>query len=340
MRRALLFLFVTTLLFTTVQPAKAQEKENTRLFRIYEDNDFLNIRGQGTDDAYTNGLRFDLFYTKSHPSKFVLDRNLPTAGDSSINVFGWGLMQVMFTPADISIATPQPNDYPWSGGLFATHSLYSYNPKHKYSYQTELLLGVMGPMALARQAQTFVHHIINYQKPMGWGNQLGNDPLLNINFTAEKQLVGKQHWLDVIAGGQVFYGTAVNGLAVYPLIRIGKMNPYFNGYIAQYGTGKQTGRHRGHRVQAYIIIKPEASIMFTNALLEGGMFSDNTNKLNTKGAPTKPSNGLRTIVYAANYGAVVSFGNFSMSFIQSSSSEWIKGTYSHEVGNISMYYSW
>jgi len=340
MRTALLFLFFTTLLLTKTQQTKAQEKENTRLFRIYEDNDFLNIRGQGTDDAYTNGLRFDMFYTKSHPSRFIVDRNMPTAGDSSINVFGWGIMQVMFTPMDITIATPQPNDYPWSGGLFATHTLYSYNPKKKYSYQTELLLGVMGPMALAGQAQIFVHHIINYKRPMGWDNQLGNDPLININFTAEKQIAGIGRWLEVIAGGQVFYGTAINGLAAYPLIRIGKMNPYFNGYLSQYGTAKQTTRHRGHRVQAYIVIKPEANIVFTDALLEGGLFSDNTNKVNTKGMPTKPANGMRTVVYSANYGAVVSLGRFSMSFIQSSSSEWIKGTYSHEVGNISMYYSW
>jgi len=334
-----MLILLASQLLTTKQ-LYAQQQEDTRLFRVYEDNDFLNIRGKGTDEAYTNGTRFDLFYTKNHPSSFVVDRKLPHAGDSSINVFGWSLMQVMFTPQDITKTTFQPDDYAYAGGLFVTHSLYSYNPVKKYSYQTELLLGVMGPMALAGQAQTFVHHLIHYKKPMGWDNQLGDDPLININFTAEKQFASYQKWIEVIGGGQVFYGTAMNGVAVYPMVRIGIMHPYFNGYLSQYGTAKQKGEHKGHRVQAYIIVKPEAQVTFTNALLEGGLFSDNTHDISGKEVVTKPANGLRTIVYSANYGAVVALGNFSMSFIQNSSSPWIKGVYSHEVGNFSMYFVW
>jgi hypothetical protein len=342
MRRFLPLLFLFAAQITATQGPKAQDQENTRLFRIYEDNDFLNIRGKGTDDAYTNGTRLDLFYTKNHPSRFVVDRKMPKAGDSSINVFGWGLMQVMFTPMDITKKTPQPNDYPWSGGLFTTHTLYSYNPKKKYSFQTELLLGMMGPAALAGQAQTFIHSVIHYKEPAGWGNQLGNNPLLNINFTAEKQLAAYRNWVEVIAGGQAFGGTALNGLRIYPMVRIGKMTPYFNGYLSQYGTAKQSGhpKHRGTRLQAYIVIKPEANFMLTNALLEGGIFPDNKQKVNGKNISTIPANGINTMVYSAYYGVVLAAGRWSMSFIQNSSTEWIKGTYSHEVGNISMYYSW
>lgn len=341
MRTVLLSVIFLTIQLINNQPLKAQQQENTRLFRLYEDNDFLNWRGKGTDDAYTNGTRLDVFYTKSHPSRFIVDRNMPTAGDSAINVFGWGLMQVMFTPQDITQTAWQPNDYPYAGGLFATHSLYSYNPRKKYSYQTELLLGVMGPASFAKEAQIFMHRLIHYKRPMGWDNQLGNDPLINIGFTAEKQFAGYRHAVEVIGGAQVYYGTLMNGVSVYPLIRIGKMQPYFNGYLSQFGTAKQNGTaRRGHRLQAYFIIKPEAQLIFTNALLEGGMFSSNTHEVNGKEVANKPANDLQQVVFSLNFGAVVSAGRFSISFIQNSSTAQMKGSYSHEVGNLSMYYSW
>src|ERR1700748_1549253 len=91
----------------------------SHMFRIYEDNDGINILGQGTDDAYTNGTRIDYFYTLRHRSRLFLDKVLPHAGDSSVNVYGWGLMQVMYTPDDISNPDYQPDDYPWSGALTA-----------------------------------------------------------------------------------------------------------------------------------------------------------------------------------------------------------------------------
>ena len=321
--------------------ATAQQTQATHIFRVYEDNDFINIRGKGTDNAYTNGTRVDYFYTKNKPSRFIVDRTMPKAGDSSINVFGWGLMQAMFTPNDISKTIYQPDDYPYSGALFATHTLYSYNPQKKYSYQTELVLGMMGPDAFAKQTQIFIHRMIHYKRPMGWDNQLGNDPLININFTAEKQFASHKHWLEVIGGSQVFYGTMMNGVTFYPLIRIGKMTPYFEGYLSQYTNAKSsnTAKHR-KGIQAYFIIKPEAEFIFTNALLEGGMFSNNSYEDNGKGIVKKTYNDLQKFVYSLNFGAVVSSGNFAISFIQNSSTAMMKGTYSHEVGNISMYFAW
>src|SRR5690606_16662848 len=132
---------------------------------------------------YTSGTRFTLFYTKSKPSKFLIDRLLPKAGMDSRNVFGIGLAQVIFAPNIISNPNFQPNDYPWSGTLFLTHSLYSYNEEQKYDFQTELNLGVNGPASLARQTQQIVHRFIHYQRPEGWDNQFGNSLFANLNFT-------------------------------------------------------------------------------------------------------------------------------------------------------------
>src|SRR3954468_2694061 len=92
---------VTMFLFLSIlfcKNAAAQSTGPHSMFRIYEDDDFLNITGNGTDNAYTNGLRFDLFYIKQKPSRFFIDHLMPKAGSSSINVFGWNVTQLMFTP--------------------------------------------------------------------------------------------------------------------------------------------------------------------------------------------------------------------------------------------------
>ena len=338
--------------------AQEQQDTPTRLLRIYEDNDFLNIRGQGTDDAYTNGTRIELFYTKKKPSRFFLDRALPKAGDSSVNVFGWGVMELMFTPDNITNPDYQPNDYPWSASLTATHTLFSYNPRKKYDFQTELVLGVMGPAALGEQTQVLIHRLIHYLRPEGWDHQFRNALLLNINFTAEKQLASPGPNVEVIGGSQVFLGTMVNGVTVYPLIRIGQFTPYFNGFFSQYSSaGRHGAGKRRNRMQAYFVLKPEAGLIITNSLLEGGLFTSNPNMTKGTGKGTvasagrpdrideasqipQPYHDLRRVIYSVNYGAVVSSGHFGMSFIQNTSSSMMKGLYNHEVGNLSVYYAW
>jgi lipid A 3-O-deacylase len=326
----------------------------TRLLRIYDDNDFANIRGPGTDDAYTNGTRIDLFYTLPHPSRWLVDKALPKTGDSSINVYGWGIMQLMYTPNDLSRTDYQPNDYPYAGALIAAHTLYSYNPVKKYDLQTELLLGVIGPAALTSQTQTLLHRLMQFQRPMGWSHQFHNDVLLNINFTAEKQLAAWGSAVEIIGGGQAFCGTMLNGIGVYPLIRIGHMNPYFQGYLSQY-SGSRSYSMSGHprKWQAYLVLKPEGQLFFTNALLQGGLFTGNPNVPKGKetpkiGAVTSaqasqapvPYHDLRTFVCSVNYGAVISSGDISISFTQNTASSMLKGLYSHDVENISLYFSW
>ncbi|HEY8971119.1 MAG TPA: lipid A deacylase LpxR family protein, partial [Puia sp.] len=294
----------------------AQEKTPDFLLRIYEDNDFINSLGVGTDDAYTNGTRIDLFYTKKHSPR-GLDRFLPTAGAGSINTYGWGIMQLMFTPEDITRTEYQPNDYPYSGALIATHTLYSYDTVKKLDWQTELVAGVIGPASLAAETQTFVHRLIHYYKPMGWSHQYKNDLLLNINLTREKELASWGHGVEVIGGTQVFLGTMLNGMTFYPLIRIGKMSPYFQGYMSQYSSPGTSARNKHvKKWQAYFVLKPEAQLIFTNALLEGGMFTGNPNlKAAHKGDQPLPYHELEKWVYSFNYGAVVSPGNFSISFM-------------------------
>jgi len=340
------------LLLLAVSLAAGSQAFGQRLLRLYEDDDYINIKGKGTDEAYTNGSRVDLFYTLPTPTHTFPDRILPKAGDSTTDVYGWGIMQVMYTPRRINDADFQPDDYPWSGGLFLTHSLYSYNPRYRCDIQTEVVAGVLGPASLAGATQKGFHHLIHYTEPTGWGHQFRNDLLLNINLTLEKEVFelrpGANPLLELIGGGTVHAGTMENRLSFYSLLRLGLMHPYFNGLMSQYTSSGS----KGH-MQLYLFARPEADLVGTNAILQGGMFTHPPHGASTAqpGAAAEPGAAaqpisktvtnyqpLRTFTYNIDYGAVLAFQTWSLSFTQSWSSALMRGLYNHEVGNISVYF--
>jgi hypothetical protein len=359
MKRSVLFsillsglAFAPARLSAQAQPAAGKDSV-TRLLRIFEDNDGINIFGQSTDDAYTNGTRIDLFYQPTHRPHGLLGKLAPRAGDSSIDIYSWGIMQLMYTPMDISQSGFQSHDYPYSGAIVATHTRYSYNPVKKYDWQTELVMGALGPLSLAHQTQSVIHHLTGFIQPEGWGTQFHNALLLNLNLTGEKQLVeSSDHTVRIIGGAQLYAGTMQNGAAVYPLILIGKMNPYFNGFLSQYTAGRDANGHK--RWQLYFFGKPQLQYFASNALLEGGIFTTNPNLQpgnKPQGSPpqqssyTPPPSGttipeLQHWVPSFAYGGVLSSGNFSITFTQNVSSATLQGLYCHDWGNVSLYFGW
>jgi hypothetical protein len=310
------------------------------LIRAYHDNDFINYQGMGTDDAYTGGIRADLFFTKKKDSRFFVDRILPKAGASSNNIFQWGIMQVVYTPQDLDTSAYLSNDYAYAGGLYLIHSLYSYNAEKKFSFQTEINLGVMGPASLAEESQELIHRAIGYEQPRGWQNQIRTDFLFNLNFTAEKQILGLGRFLEFMGGSKLSVGTLMNAVAVYPLIRIGWMNPYFDGFISQYADLGHSGIHRNRKFQFYIFARPSVSWVLTNAMLEGGVFSDHRKREEGELIKYQNYRTIEHVVYQTDYGAVISYGHFSISMSQNISSMLIRNTYDHEYGNISLYFAW
>ena len=313
----------------------AQTKEPTRLFRIYEDDDFFNIKGNGTDKAYSDGTRLDFFYEKKNKPRFFLDRLMPHAGDSSKNMYGWSLMQIMATPNNISTTDYQPHDYLYAGALLAMHSMYSFNRERKYNFQTEVVAGVRGPASLAEPVQKGFHSLINYQKPMGWDNQLRTMPLVNINFCAEKQFLSIGNWIEVNGGVKAAAGSFVDALTIYPMIRIGRMSPYFDGYLNQFGSFKRNGKLV--KTQYYFVFKSMANLVAHNALLKGKRENENDDKVDSN---DEPAENIRHLASNVQFGAVVAHGNFGMSYTQTYSNSYIKGLYRHSVGNLTMSVRW
>ena len=326
-------LLVTTFLLTAVkfQPLAAQEKPSY-LMRAYWDNDLFNVRGKGTDEAYTNGFRFDLFYLQRKSPRTFIGRVLPLAGDSSINIRGWGMGQMMMTPRDLQRTDYQPYDYSYAGALVGMHSLYSYNAKKRYAFLTDVSLGVRGPRSYTAQTQIFIHRLIGDELPRGWSNQLPGQLIANVSFTAEKQVLRSNTLTDLILGGQVSAGTLLTQTNLFINWRIGKLSPYFNGYISQHSSRRKVKGH-DERFQVYLIVRPSTGITIDNDML-----NEHPRLPSDANAGAVPS--VQRWNFNLDCGVEVSIGSVGFSFIQKSLSPMLTGMPRHEVGNISFYCSW
>lgn len=311
--------------------------QNERLFRLYEDNDFINIAGKGTDKGYTNGTRLDYFFTKRHPSRFFLDNWFPTTGAGSVNTYSYALMQTMVVPNDISTPQPDKNDWPYSGALVLSHGLYSTHPIDRWAIESDITVGVIGPLALAHQTQALAHRIIGYTKPMGWDEQMPNDVLLNVHLLAEKMLWQPGRALEMIGGGEVQAGTMLDGASLHLQLRVGHMLPYFDNYIGRFASPKSEGP--GRRFQYYLFVRPAIQWWTYNALLQGGIFRGKSPYyagISSKGQ----SPSLHRIAGTVDIGIVLVVGNFSFSFIQKEMSPLIHNVADQTIGNVSLTLSW
>ena len=328
------------LISATGSAQKASTAKN--IFRLYEENDFINLRGKGTDEAYTNGIRLDIFYEKSKASYFLLDNLFPKAGINSVNTYGLGIMQLMYTPRTISSIEPDPRDFPYAGALFAIKSLHSVNPIKKYSFTTELQMGLTGPLSFAKEAQIAIHRLIKYQRPMGWEYQLPTHAIINVNLNAEKQLLQNTKRVELIGGAQIAAGTLINSVSVHSLGRIGKMTPYFNGFIQRFSSSYENGDENNMQWQASFIFRPRIEYQFYNAIISKNNAINIKNVIN--GDAEK--NNLNEIakpnhfISGFDYGMSLVCDHNSIAITQKVESASIQGLRHHEVGNISYTKSW
>lgn len=342
-----IFLILLFLLVEINKPA-AQNDAPSKMFRAYEDDDFLNDLGLGTDKAYTSGLQFTLFYNVNHKSTFFIDRLLPKAGDSSVNTCGIGLMQIMYTPDYLTTTYYVYNDYSYAGALVGKYSLYSFNPQKKYDLQTELEFGMMGPASFAKPAQRWLHNAIrDTAMPNGWDNQYGNAVMLNINFTGEKELYGNRGF-EAVGSAQFSAGSMYDAIELSPTIYLGKMHPYFNGFMNHYSTSFAETEKGGNKIQFYFMIKTAAQYVLYNAMLQGGLFTSPpmvktlvvTNSGKDAAYIEKPYQPIENFVCYAAYGPVLAYRHFCISYTQTYFSPVLKNVYSYIYGNITIYYSW
>ncbi len=313
------------LLSGTINNVSAQSVNSKHSVRIQWDNDFINVRGDGTDRYYTNGMRIDYFYTKRRKARFPSSLLLNISDDNN-NIYGLGIAQFMFTPRNIAVTDIQYNDRPYAGALYGILSLQSINSSKKTKVTSEIRFGVLGPIAFAKETQTWAHNVINYTKPMGWGNQVPNDIIVNYNISIEKQLLQPSKQILLTGLFETYSGTAYNAASAGFMLRVGKFNEYFGGISAPLpGKKKQT--------QLYVFMKPVARVVLSNALLQGGLINQNSDG-NTGYVLSKDQ--IERVVVLYDVGISFEKSKFSITISQKSIGPEFKGQYTQEYGSLTM----
>ncbi|HYD17280.1 MAG TPA: lipid A deacylase LpxR family protein [Patescibacteria group bacterium] len=227
MRALLLPILSLCLLFPS--PARAAEEKETlqqqvaqRLVNVKK-RDFItfssenDLYGGGGDQNYTNGARVTFFEAGKRPPQIfdVVDRLIPTFTINPTTSIYYTLGQNLYTPKDITRVTQDPNDRPWAAFLYGSAGLISITDNH--IDEVEATLGIVGPVALGRQTQSFVHqHISDSPTPRGWDNQLKNEPGLMLSWQRRfPERYGFEGPYGLSAGVEPHFGVTLGNIYTY-----------------------------------------------------------------------------------------------------------------------------
>ncbi|MGD9943070.1 MAG: lipid A deacylase LpxR family protein [Burkholderiaceae bacterium] len=192
-------------------PAAARCRVDTPRQLISIDNDVFT--GTGSDSSYTSGVRLERFAGPDSPGTPLDDWVERLAGDglderctpqdhAGGGLRSWYAAQEIYTPREIRVAAPQPNDRPWAGALYAGRSweAVGWRDGRLLMRRIEVAAGVIGDASLARETQRAVHRLLDTRTPRGWDNQLRNQ------FAVALRYLARQRWGDDRRDLIVHYG--------------------------------------------------------------------------------------------------------------------------------------
>jgi len=160
-------------------------------FNIHFENDVLDT--DATDRHYTNGMLFSYQtgenrvwswldgWARRH---YFLDPEVRLRASLAVG-------HNLYTPEDISTAELVTDDRPYAAWLHVDLGLVGQTDEVLRTMQ--LSIGLVGPAAQGEQFQKWIHKVIDSPEPMGWGNQLNNEPTL--------MLVFEQKWRNIHSPG-------------------------------------------------------------------------------------------------------------------------------------------
>jgi len=164
-------------------PDDVIKSDKSNIITLVLEND---LYGDGTDSNYSNGVRLSYLDLASEMPGWLSDvaSYIPGFKINKTTSFMVSAGQNLYTPDDITQSIQNPNDRPWAAFLYGSMGVLTIVDNH--IDEIELTAGVVGPAALGRETQTFIHeHISDSPKPRGWDNQLKNEPALMLGWQRE-----------------------------------------------------------------------------------------------------------------------------------------------------------
>lgn len=313
------FIVLATLCFLTLLATAAcaqgqgslQDDVSRALEHTAGGHDFLTFNVEndmfcgGTDRNYTSGVRVTYFDASAEVPAFFkkIAQAVPTFSINKTTGIYYSLGQNLYTPKDITHRTQLPGDHPWAGFLYGSAGLATIT--HNHIDEIEATLGIVGPAALGRETQSFVHKYISHSpKPMGWDNQLKNEPGLILSWERRfPERFGFQV-LGLTAGAEPHFGATLGNVYTYANAGLSlRLSPFgslqddpIRVRPSMPGTGAFLVPER--RLSWYLFGGLEGRAVARNIFLDGNTFA------NSYSVDKKPFVGDATAGLALTYGRV------------------------------------
>lgn len=235
-----------------------------------------------TDRHYTNAVQFS-----SRSLEDTRGERVRRWTNSACRLFGcagarflftqYSIGQLMYTPADITVSTPQPFDRPWAGLLYAERQWLFLDPDGAAITTLTAQAGLTGKLSLAEPAQKMFHRLFDRPMPQGWDKQVGNTlallvsaerrsawPMLSGTLAGDVRLHTAGYW-RLAAGNLMTY--AALGMSVTIGKNLPLVAPAPPGIVNRVGPLDTACRLRW--VQCTLVLGAEARAIGYNLFLEG-----------------------------------------------------------------------
>ena len=247
-----------------------------------------------TDRYYTSGLKVGvgvpantLTEAFKEPTRWLLDRfnidrdfQFKQGEEPHFGVF---LGQNLYTPKQISTAAPQPLDRPWAGWLYL--GVVAQREKGNRLDSAEIDIGMIGPAAAGEFTQTEWHKLIGSPKPLGWDNQIRNEPAFVATYLQKRRYDRENSVLvprnvEFIPHGGASVGTLMTLARAGGIIRFGRnMTGFGPDTIEPGGAMLQNTRRAGagsdekrEQFEWYAYLGVDHRLVVHNAFLDGTLF--------------------------------------------------------------------
>lgn len=264
---------ILTALFFIISPIISAQETPEKWISVTVDNDAF----VGNDSGYSNGLFVSTFEIVERKNKHIgndfwvapLMWSMPRENFiMAANAYSLG--QSLNTPSDIKIENPSLLELPYSALLAASNSYITVTPD--YADIATTTLGVVGPMALGEEVQSFVHGIIGANDPKGWDTQIKNEVVFSFNRgRSYRAWTTQSDNFDLLANGSVTVGTIESSVDVGAFIRYG------NNLERSHPTTLLASSRISNPIAVdgwYVFLGSRIGYMLNNIAIDGNTFRD------------------------------------------------------------------
>lgn len=202
------------LLFYPLHLAVAQEDQprGEGVWSLTSENDLFG----GTDRNYSNGLRIERV-TPANEVTPVLDwvaNRIPILDLNRTELRqGFALSHTIFTPEDITLENPDPEDRPYAGWLYFSSTVVATTGNTQDILQANI--GIVGPSAGGKFVQENWHELISAIEPRGWDTQLKDEFGLEITAQRMRRFDGPDLPLGLESDYGVHGGVTLGNVRTY-----------------------------------------------------------------------------------------------------------------------------